>query len=122
MSQPTISHAPRAPRLPSRRERRAWVRRSCELETACLPFASGESEPISAYVADVSVGGIRLTLTRRFEPGAVLVVELECPQGSLGWVPLARVVTAEETDGGYWAHGCAFLGTLSERQLAELLA
>jgi hypothetical protein len=58
-------------------ERRAWVRSPKDEEAWCQP--TGRAEVDTAWlgrVRDISTAGVGLSMTRRFEPGTTLVVEL----------------------------------------------
>ena len=85
----------------------------------CLPFSSGGEEDWMMTVVDVSATGVALALSRRFERGVLLMVELSGNDG----VPtrlLARVVRVEVNAGGGCLVGCTLLGPLDEEALREL--
>jgi PilZ domain len=102
-------------------ERRAWVRIPSGQDICCQPMAASTTEESETgwlgKVRDVSPGGIALLLSRRFEPGTVLIVELE--QGSLR-LPV-RVVHATSETKGHWIIGCAFASALSQDELDTFL-
>src|SRR5262249_13524870 len=52
-------------------------RRPVGLEAFCRSVAAVKDDPWPARVRDLSTGSIGLHLTRRFEPGTLLVIELE---------------------------------------------
>jgi hypothetical protein len=75
----------------------------------------------SAAIGDISLGGIRLILRRRFEPGSGLGIELPARDGSDPYTVLARVVHIRAMPDGSWALGCKFISELSEDELQRLL-
>src|SRR5690242_12168671 len=54
---------------------RVYERRPCHLPTSCQPAAAQETR-WAATIVDLSQGGVRLSLRRRFERGACLAIEL----------------------------------------------
>jgi PilZ domain len=95
-------------------ERRAYVRHFCEIG------ALVDSWP--AQIANISQGGVKIVIPRRFEEGTILKVEV--PLGRQGdyTMLLARVVRINPEPDGSWALGCAFTQLLSEEELQQLLA
>jgi hypothetical protein len=66
---------------------------------------------------DLSTGGIGFILHRRFDPGTLLMVELQRPQRD-SWGQLsARVLSATSQSDGNWRLGCALMSALSEEAL-----
>jgi hypothetical protein len=102
---------------------RAYVRQSCDLDVVCQPaaaFGRGQAQWFGT-IRDVSQGGIRLTLERRFEPGTGLAVELpEDPQAEARTV-LSKVVHVRRQADGQWSLGCKFISELSEDEVQRLL-
>jgi hypothetical protein len=88
-------------------ECRVSERHHCDLPSACQPPSAFRSKDArwSATIRDISVGGVRLLVRRRFEPGAGLAIELRSHDGTEPYVVLARVVhaQAEGTAPGPWA-------------------
>jgi PilZ domain len=104
-------------------ERRAWIRFAREQDITCQPVTPLSTQPASTAwmgrVRDVSPVGIGLSMSRRFEPGSALIVELATgPDGVLG-LP-ARVVHATLEKNGRWIIGCAFATPLSQVELQRL--
>src|SRR5205823_4514922 len=81
----------------------------------------GSQELWPLVVRDVSAGGVGILLARRFEPGTELHIELPPGAASPARTLRARVVRVRAEKLGHWAHGCAFLTPLSERELVELV-
>ena len=74
-----------------------------------------------ASVRNVSSGGLRLVLARRFEPGAALAVELPgADDDDSSSTLLARVVHVRPHHGGSWALGCSFVSPLSDEEIHAL--
>ena len=97
-------------------------RHSCDLPAECQPSSAWADQELkwSASVRDVSLGGVRLRLRRRFEAGAGLVIEIP----GCGEAPakvLARVVHVQGQEDGSWLLGCSFASRLSDDELNALL-
>src|SRR5271166_2079984 len=67
-----------SPKPPRGVELRVWERFSCGLETSCQPLAARGDNDVcwSVRIKDVSAGGMGLVLTRRFERGTSLAIEI----------------------------------------------
>jgi hypothetical protein len=103
-------------------ERRAHVSYSCGQEA----FFQPAPQPLSdlwwqADVRNISLGGVALATRRRFEPGAILDIELAGPDGEPVRTLLARVVRVREQEDGLWLIGCRFIGRLGEEEFQALL-
>jgi hypothetical protein len=105
-------------------ERRAWVRHFASQDACCQPLPdSTTDEPETGWlgrVQDLSTGGIALLLTRRFEPGTALHVELAA-KGEGSRPLLVRVIHATPESENHWLIGCAFACPLSEAELQTFL-
>src|SRR5262245_46513178 len=104
-------------------ECQVYERRQCDFPTTCQPagaFGSQEAK-WDAVIRDISVGGIRIVLRRRFEPGSGLAIELPTTGGHERYTVFAKVVHLEPQPGGHWALGCRFVSELSEEELDRLL-
>jgi len=57
---------------------RIYERKPCDLPTTCRPATAHDLNETrwAATVVDISLGGVRITLQRRFEKGTGLAVEL----------------------------------------------
>jgi hypothetical protein len=101
-------------------ERRAWLRFPNNQDVVCHPVTSGpQHEPELAWlgkVRDVSPGGIGISTSRRFEPGAELVAELSVKPDATLLLPV-RVVHATPDRNGLWIIGCQFIFPLSQEEL-----
>jgi hypothetical protein len=102
---------------------RVWPRHECTLPGTCAPLASRhESGPAwSGKVRDISLGGLGLVLTRRFETGTVLSLELSEPVAGGPQRFLVRVVRVQAAPDHQWVLGCVLLSRLSEEKLRTLL-
>lgn len=112
----------------SNADRRVWVRYDCTFDSQCQALLTGLGERWPATVTDVSQSGVRLSVGRRFEAGAILRVEL--PPGDAGppCSAIARVVHVKGSDTS-WYVGCEFVSkpdgeaivalATSERPLSE---
>jgi PilZ domain len=102
------------------KECRVFERQACEVTTACRPAAAFNKEAAwTATIRDVSAGGVRLVLSRRFEPGTGLAIEL--PGNDETYTVLAQVVNVKAAGDGRWSLGCKFVSELSEHELDRLL-
>src|SRR5881227_3342645 len=70
---------------------KAPARRPNGIEAFCRSVAAVKDDPWPARVRDLSSGSIGLVLTRRFEPGTLLVIELEKKTQSLTHTLVGRV-------------------------------
>jgi PilZ domain len=90
------------------------------IEAFCRSVAAVKDDPWPARVRDLSSGSIGLILTRRFEPGTLLVIELEKKTANLSTTLVGRVVhaTAEKNA---WAIGCTLANKIADDDLQALL-
>jgi PilZ domain len=102
---------------------RVFERLSCELPTTCQPASALEMKEMrwSAIISDISLGGVRLILSRRFEKNTGLAIELPGTEERDSTVVFVKVVHVRAQGNGTWALGCKFLSELSEDQLQSLL-
>jgi hypothetical protein len=92
------------------------------VEAFCRSVASVKDDPWPARVRDLSTGRIGLHLTRRFEPGTLLVIELEKKELSLSHTLVARVVDAIPSQTGTgWMVGCTLANKIAEDDLQALM-
>jgi hypothetical protein len=99
-------------RMPSRRPQ--------GIEAFCRSVAAVKDDPWPARVRDLSSGSIGLVLTRRFEPGTLLVIELEKKAANLSHTLVGRVVHATPQTNG-WMIGCTLANKIAEDDLQALL-
>jgi hypothetical protein len=90
------------------------------MQTSCKPTGANETR-WEATIRDISRGGILLSLSRRFERGACLSIELPGKEGELPYTTLVRVANIEQEATGTWAHGCRLIGDLAEDELTRLV-
>src|SRR5437773_4616390 len=86
-------------------ERRAWTRYPTRLETFCRQAIGGPEMCWSGIIQNISRGGIRLQMHRRFEPGAFLKVDVPVPIEHPGPYFISRVIYATLQPDGTWALG-----------------
>ena len=104
------------------RERRDGKREACQLEGQCRPMDSLQlSAAWPVTIRDIGAGGCQLLLSRRFEPGTLLVVDVHDGQGQPARMMLARVVRVASLARGRWILGCAFSVPLTPDDLDSLL-
>lgn len=90
------------------------------LEASCHPIAQARDDHWPAQVHDLSAGAIGLLLKRRFEPGTLLAVDLQCLSLSFSRTLVARVIHAKSHGGGDWVIGCILANKLDEDELEVL--
>ena len=104
------------------RDRRDGRRSACRLEGQCRPVENPQvAAAWPATVLDISCGGFQLLLSRRFEPGTLLVVDVHDPAGQATRMLVARVARVTTLTRGRWVHGCAFSVPLSTEDLESVL-
>lgn len=102
-------------------ERRAWVRLPCDINSHCRPSIGSDEEHWSARILDISQGGIRLLLDRRFEPKTILNIQIEV-QGEEAVAFIAQVVHIDAESADRWSLGCRFPKPISEKEVEAVLA
>ncbi len=115
-----------APTPPSGRDRRASLRYPVTpdgfgTENTCRPVTAKPDESWSALVRDLSTGGLGLLVNRRFEPGTLLIVDVQDAEQTISRSMLVRVVHAVREKDNAWALGCSFPTPLSEAELLSLM-
>jgi hypothetical protein len=102
-------------------ERRAWVRYACDVSGSCQPVTGGGDRSWPARVHNISRGGVKLCVSRRFEPGTLLQIDLTTSNKDEPQSVLARVIHVTPQTLGQWALGCAFHRELSEESVQSLV-
>jgi hypothetical protein len=104
-------------------EWRVRERRPCGLKTSCQPIAARGDKDVMwpATILDISVSGIGLVLSRRFETGAGLAIEVPGTESRPGDTLLAKVVQTNALAEGGWLLSCEFVSELSDEELNGLL-
>ena len=103
-------------------ERRASKRYACRFEGQCKPVGNlhnASSWPVT--LQNISQGGFQLTMSRRYEPGTLLVVEVNTPREDSPRRLLGKVVRVTMPSKGRWVHGCALSAPLAKDDLASLV-
>jgi serine/threonine protein kinase len=99
------------------RERREHERHPADQEGICQAVASHKEDEWKAWVHDISVNGVALVVSRRFEVGAVLVVWLQEHERETPRRLLVRVVRHQPQSRRKWLLGCIFARPLSEEEM-----
>jgi hypothetical protein len=104
-------------------ECRIYPRLPCDVPTACQPTSAWgrKDSRWSATISDVSPGGVRLIVRRRFEAGVGLGIELPGRDGEEPYTVLAKVIHVKALPDGAWALGCKFISELSEDEVHALV-
>jgi hypothetical protein len=112
----TADEGPGAPAVP---DRRTSERLASDLLIACHPLALPKKHSLPALLRDVSSNGLSLVLRYRFEPGTLLVIDLDGASADGAAPLLGRVVHASAHGDGRWVLGCALRRPLTAKQLQE---
>src|SRR5204862_2969571 len=91
-----------------------------ELEVSCRLLQEGKSS-LTAEVQDISQTGLRLQLKERFEPGALLAVEIADQQSRTALLLCMQVCWVRECAPGRWELGCVFTSEMSKSEPNILL-
>jgi hypothetical protein len=104
-------------------ECRVSERVACALPSSCQPASGITSKEArwAATIRDISLGGAKLNLRRRFEPGTGLAIELPGAGGGEPYTVLARVIHVRAQSDGSWLLGCQFISQLGEDEMQRLL-
>jgi serine/threonine protein kinase len=102
-------------------ERRATVRYPSRQEGRCAPALNGKSHRWVAKVNDISSSGISLIISRRFEPGTLLVLELEHRDDAVPRTMLVRVANVRQQPRRKWLLGCSFVRGIDDGTLKRLV-
>ena len=94
-------------------DRRGEERFASVREASCSPL-SARHPALTVRVRDVSLNGIGLLSSRRFERGALLVMEVEGDDPSLPSLLVGKVVHVTAQSTGDWLIGCALVRGLTE--------
>jgi serine/threonine protein kinase len=101
-------------------DRRAAPRYPSLLDATCRPLHESKHIWIGK-IEDISITGIRLQVSRRFEAGAVLAVEFLDDEANPISLRCVRVQWVRETTSRQWQIGCVFSLGLTEAELNVLL-
>ena len=93
------------------------------MPTTCQPATISDSDEMrwNATICDISQGGARLRVPRRFEKGTGLAVELPGDLERESAIVFVKVVHLRREDDGGWTLGCKFVSELGEDELQRLL-
>jgi hypothetical protein len=94
-------------------ERRASVRHFCDIGAVIDAWP--------ARIQDISRGGVKVVVSRRFEVGTVLKLEVPIAGEENLHMILARVIRVIQEPTGSWGLGCAFVQEISQEEVEELL-
>jgi len=96
-------------------DRRRAPRFAADLQSTCVPLGNEQvDKPWPARVEDISAGGIKLNVCRRFECGTRLIVELDNRAENFRRTVIVSVVHVKAHQGG-WHLGCSIDGELDAK-------
>jgi hypothetical protein len=98
-------------------DQRVAVRFAGNYKTSCQLLKDKEGEWLPAWVRDISATGINVLMERQFEPGTLLLLELENPETQKFSRTEMVVIHTMECPNGDWFHGGAFAKELSPEEL-----
>jgi hypothetical protein len=104
-------------------ECRVFERLACEIPAKCHPASLMDMKEAGwdGVIDDISQGGIRVSLQRRFERGTALAIALPGGSAEEPTVVFAKVVHLRRSDAGGWSLGCKFVSALSDDEVQRLL-
>lgn len=102
-------------------ERRAVIRYESKQEGFCHAVGAERRPRWQGLFHDISKSGLGLVLRRRFEPNAVLTVEIPGTEERRPARLLVRVVRVQRRPDGRWITGCKFAHPLTEEEVEALL-
>jgi PilZ domain len=94
-------------------ERRTYVRHFCDIGAVVDAWP--------ARIQDISRGGAKVVLSRRYEVGTVLKLEVFVPSNESLYMLLVKVVHIVQEPTGSWRLGCAFVQEITDEEMQELL-
>jgi hypothetical protein len=94
-------------------------RQPCEIPTTCQPPSGWRRDPWPATICGIATTGLSLTLSRRFECGSGLAIELPGDGGAN--TVLAKVARVQAQPGVGWLLDCSFVSELSDEEVAQVL-
>ena len=102
---------------------RVYERQPCEIPTKCHPASllDMKEDGWSGAICDISQGGVRIRLPRRFERGTGLAIELPGDGVREPSTVFVKVVHIRALEDGSWALGCKFISDLSADEVNRLL-
>jgi serine/threonine-protein kinase len=101
-------------------EKRNAIRHTCKLDSSCRPAIAAIDVSWPTKVIDISRGGVGLLVERRFEPGALLEVDLQSVVPHFKRTLLVRVQNIRKQPDGLWILGAIFPSPLSDEELWAL--
>ncbi|MGH7169262.1 MAG: PilZ domain-containing protein [Gemmataceae bacterium] len=121
MPQPTTAMTAQSAPAALKGERRVSVRFESNTKGSCQTLSIRRESAWEATVRNISCEGIGLLLGRRFEPGALLAIELTESSEGQQRLLLARVAHATAQPDGKWLIGCILVNPLGEDEIPTLL-
>ncbi len=101
---------------------RVFERQPCDVPTVCQPASIQvrAEHRWQGVIVNISRGGIRLRLVRRFEKNAVLAVEIPGDGVREPYTVFVKVMNVR-SENGQWTLGCKFISEMSEDETHRLL-
>jgi hypothetical protein len=116
-----VSQANTLTPFPQSKERRTWQRKACDRAAFCCSLTPQDFIFWTARARDVSIAGISLILSHRFDPGTILAVEMLSANKTSSHTLRVRVAHATALDGQSWILGCELDSPLNDTELEALL-
>jgi hypothetical protein len=108
------------PVRPTSPDCRAWVRFTCDVETACHPAGASSEKPWQVKIVNVSPGGMGLLVPHAVNSKTLIQIELPAAEGRPARTILLRVVQSGQFTPQGWLLNCEFASQLSAEELEEL--
>ena len=118
----TLTASPAQPFRDPSIDCRVFERLPCDLPTVCQPASLQEmaEHRWQGVIIDISRGGVRLRLVRRFEKNAALAVEIPGDGVREPYIVFVKVMHVS-SDSGQWVLGCKFISEMNEDEMRRLL-
>ena len=101
--------------------RRTMDRYRCALATSGKLHFPGTGDTVTAWVCNLSRGGIGLNLSDTIQAGQEMVIHMKSTDGSTSLKLPARIVHSTPEIDGTWRVGCEFHTPLTADELDALL-
>jgi PilZ domain-containing protein len=100
-------------------ERRKTIRRHCELPVSVETIEIVGNYSWHGHSQDISSYGVCLILSRRYEPGTLVAINIGNNDSPV--TLLARVTWVQSLPNGDWVLGCRFSSEVEEGEIRSLL-
>jgi serine/threonine protein kinase len=118
----SVARLEEVPVTPTSIERRGATRYPASLASCCRPIGGERRTRWKSRVTNISATGVGLEVSRRFDRGAVLMLELWGPRRVVVSRQLIHVVRVTQQANARWLVGCRLACKLQDGELQHLQA